>query len=75
MSERQSLESLTDELNAMAESLKELARARKSRKGIDPDAPEETVEQIRAETSALRARNDEAAAAIRRRATLKVVPD
>lgn len=44
---------------ARTEYLRELRRAHDIQRGIDPDAPESTAEQVRAETIALRARNDQ----------------
>ncbi len=53
------LEAMAAEMNAAADDLRELLRADKIRRGINPDAPERTIEQMRAETIALRARNDQ----------------
>jgi hypothetical protein len=47
-------------IDALAESLEEMTRALKIRAGVDPDAPPPTIDEIRAETIALRARNDQA---------------
>ena len=51
-----------ESIEAITESLRELRRARDIRRGVDPDRPEETTEEIRARTIALRARNDQALA-------------
>lgn len=51
----------------------ERLRSMKIQRGIDPDVPEPSLDGRRARTERLRRQNDEAAAAIRRRATMKVV--
>ena len=62
-----------DELTAMTDELHKTLRARKIRSGIDPDAPEPTVEERLANVERLRADNEAKLAVIRRRATLRVV--
>lgn len=63
------LDAIITDIRLTGDDLHEKASAMQIRAGIDPDAPEPTEEQRRANLEALRADNDAKLAVIRRRKT------
>lgn len=57
-----SLDSTMEKIDAMIESIKEQQRRRRILRGLPPERPVETVDEIRAKTIAMRAENDQLAA-------------